>query len=145
MIFSIGEFPANIYTFITHGLVQVSNIHTLLTYGLSSRFYFSNREPKPCTSIVSIHEPYFFPYLVLNTNITFKLICIHSNTITKFIPPNCCARNTSATPERFLHILQLRFTQVTQLSGFYFSKKELAWMCSSNKFFLLIISPRVLS
>ena len=34
-VFSIGEFPANIYTFITHGLAQTPNIHTLLTYGLS--------------------------------------------------------------------------------------------------------------
>ena len=35
MVFAVSEFPANTYTFITHGLAQASNIHTLLTYGLS--------------------------------------------------------------------------------------------------------------
>ena len=34
MIFSVGDFPANICTFITHGLAQFSNIHTLFMYGL---------------------------------------------------------------------------------------------------------------
>ena len=38
---------------------------------------------------------------------------------------NFTSRKTSTTRVRFLHILQLRFTQVTQLSGFYYSKKEL--------------------
>ena len=35
MVFSLYEFPANNYTFITHGLAHASNIHTLLIYGLS--------------------------------------------------------------------------------------------------------------
>ena len=115
------------------------NIHTLLTYGISPWFYFFNLLPILCTLIIPIHEPYFFLYIVLNTNITFETnLSILSNTITKFIPPNHHASKTSTTPIRFLHILQLRFTQVTQLSGFYFSKKELSWMFSFNKFFLLL-------
>ena len=97
-------------------------------------------------SFLYIHEPYFFPYMVLNTNITFEInLSILSNTITKIISPNRHARKTSITLVRFLHILQLRFTQVTQFSGFYFSNTELLWMLSSNKFFLLITSSRVLS
>ena len=103
------------------------NIHTLLTYGISPWFYFFNLLPILCTLIIPIHESYFFLYIVLNTNITFETnLSILSNTITKFIPPNHHASKTSTTPIRFLHILQLRFTQVTQLSGFYFSKKELS-------------------
>ena len=35
MIFTLSYFSANIYTFITHGLAQTSNIDTLLTYGFS--------------------------------------------------------------------------------------------------------------
>ena len=34
MVFSLGKFPANIYTFIPHGLAQASNIYSLLTFGL---------------------------------------------------------------------------------------------------------------
>ena len=87
-----------------------------------------------------------FPYMVLNIDITFETnLSILSNTITKSISLNCHARKTSTTLVRLLHVLQLRFLQVTQLSGFYFSKKELRWMFSSNMFFLLITSPRVLS
>ena len=106
MVFSIIEFPANIYTFITHGLAQASNIHTLLTNGLSPRFYFFSLVPILCTSTIPIHKSYFFPYTVLNTNITFKTnLSILHNTITKFIPPNYHARKTSQTPVRFLHTL----------------------------------------
>ena len=72
MIFSISEFPANIFTFITHELAQASNIHTRLTYGRFPRFYFFNFVSMPCTSIIAIHEPYFFPYMALNTNIILE-------------------------------------------------------------------------
>ena len=109
------------------------------------RFYFFNLVPILCTSIITIYKPYFFPYLVLNTNIIFETnLSILSNTTTKFISSNRHARKTT-TPVRSFYILQLRFTQVKQLSGFYFSKKELLWMFSSNNFFLLITSPRALS
>ena len=105
-VFSITEFPGNIYTFITHGLAQASNIHTLLTNGLSPRFYFFSLVPILCTSTIPIHKSYFFPYTVLNTNITFKTnLSILHNTITKFTPPNYHARRTSQTPVRFLHTL----------------------------------------
>ena len=78
--------------------------------------------------------------MVLNTNITFKTnLSILSNTITKFISPHRHARKTT-TPVRLLDILQLRFTQVTQLSDFYFSKKELLWIFIYNKFFLELTS-----
>ena len=120
MVFYIGEFPANIYTFITH--VQIL-----------------------CISIIAIHQPVFSNIWYWIQTQHWKLICIHSNTITEFIPPNQHARKTLTTLVRFLHILQFRFTQVTQLPGIYFNKKELTWMFSSNKFFLLITSPRVLS
>ena len=111
----------------------------------SPRFYFCNLVPIQCTSIIPIHETYFFPNMVLNTIIKFKTnLSILDNTITKFILPNCHARKTLTTQVRFLYILQLWFTQVTQLSA-YFSKKELPWMFSFNKFFLLITSPTVLS
>ena len=78
MVFSISEFPANIYTFITHGLSEASNIHThtLLTYGLSPGSTFS--------IFYQYYDMYinhsytwtlFFPYMVLNTNnIYSKLI-----------------------------------------------------------------------
>ena len=146
MVFSISEFTANIYTFITHGLAQTSNINRPSSHMVSPPWlYFFNLVPILCTSIIPKHKPHFFPYVVLNTNITFKtnssILC---NTIAKFISPNRHARKTSTTPVRFLHILQLRFNQVTWLSSFYFCKKELWWMFSSNKFFLLITSPRVL-
>ena len=109
MVFSISEFPANIYTFITHGLAQASNIHTPSSHMVSPpRFYFFNLEPILYTSIIPIHELYFFPYMVLNTNITFETnLSILSNTIAKFISCNHHARNTSTTLVRFLHILQL--------------------------------------
>ena len=125
MAFSISEFPANIYTFITHGLALASNIHTPSSHMTSPpRFYFFNLVPILCTSIIPIHKPYFFPYMVLNTNIIFETnLSILSNTITNFISPNHHARKTTNLV-RFLHILQLQFTQVTQLSGFYFSKKN---------------------
>ena len=74
MLFSINKFAANIYTFITHGLAQASHIYTLLTYGLP-----------PPGSTFSIWYQYYvhqsfqytnpiFSYMVLNTNIKFKLI-----------------------------------------------------------------------
>ena len=115
MVFLISEFPANIYTFITHELAQASNIHTPSLHMVSPpRFYFFNFVPMLCTSIIPIHKPYFFPYMVLKTNIIFQTnLSILSNTITKFISPNCHARKTPTTPVRFLHILQLRSTQVT--------------------------------
>ena len=147
LVFSISEFPANIYTLITHGLAQASNIHTSSSDMVCPpRFYFFNLVPILCTSIIPIQEPYFFPYMVLNTNITLKTnVSILSNTIAKFISPNHHARKTSTTLVRFLHILQLRCIQVTQLSGFYLRKKELWWTFCTNKFFLLITSPKVLS
>ena len=125
VVFSTSEFPANVYTFITHGLALASNIHTPSShYDLSPQVLLILL-PILCTSIIPIHKPYFFPYMVLNTNIIFETnLSILSNTITKFISPNRHARKTSATLVRFLHILQLRFNQVTQLSGFYFSKKN---------------------
>ena len=43
-----------------------------------------------------------------------------------------------------VHLL-FRFAQVTQPSGFYFSKQEIMWMFSSNKFALLITSSWSLS
>ena len=129
-----------------HGLAKASNIHTPFSHVVSlTRFYFFNLVPILCTSVIPIHKPYFIPYMVLNTNITFETnLSILSNIITKFISPNCHARKTSTMWVRFLHILQLIFTQVTQLLGFYFSKKELQWIFNSNKSFL-ITSPRVLS
>ena len=39
MVFSVSEFPANVYVFITHGLMQASN--ALLTYGLPPGSTFS--------------------------------------------------------------------------------------------------------
>ena len=107
MVFSISEFPANIDTFITNGLAQASNIYTPSSHMVSpNRFYFFSLEPILCTSIIPLHEPYFFPYMVLNTNITFETnLSILSNTIIKFISPNHHARKTSTTPVRFLHIL----------------------------------------
>ena len=127
MLFSINKFAANIYTFITHGLAQASHIYTLLTYGLPPRFYFFNLVPILCTSIIPIPEPYFFPYTVLNTNITFETnLSILSNAITKFIPTNHHARKTSTTPVKFLHVkFTVKFTQATQISGFYFSIKKI--------------------
>ena len=63
--------------------------------------------------------------MVLNTNIIFEAnLSILGNTITKFISPNHQAREKSTTLVRSLHILLLRFTQVTRLSGFYFSKNN---------------------
>ena len=68
----------------------------------SPRFYFFNLVPILCTSIIPIHETYFFPNMVLNTIIKFKTnLSILSNTITKFILPNCHARKTSTTQVRF--------------------------------------------
>ena len=109
MVFSISEFPANIYTFINHGLAQASNIHIPSSHMVSPlRFYFFNLEPILCTSIIPIHEPYFFPYMVLNTNITFETnLSILSNTIAKFISHNHHARKTSTTLVKFLHMKQL--------------------------------------
>ena len=132
---------------LAHGLAQASNIHTSSSDMVCPpRFYFFNLVPILCTSIIPIQEPYFFPYMVLNTNITLKTnVSILSNTIAKFISPNHHARKTSTTLVRFLHILQLRCIQVTQLSGFYLRKKELWWTFCTNKFFLLITSPKVLS
>ena len=44
--------------------------------------------------------------MVSNTNITFETnLSILSNTIAKFISPNCHARKTSTTLVRFLNIL----------------------------------------
>ena len=40
MVFSLGEFPGNICTFITHGIAQASNIDNLLTYGFSHQVLF---------------------------------------------------------------------------------------------------------
>ena len=96
--FSISEFPANIYTFITHGLALASNIHTPSSHMTSPpRFYFFNLVPILCTSIIPIHKPYFFPYMVLNTNIIFETnLSILSNTITNFISPNHHARKNKS-------------------------------------------------
>ena len=145
MVFSISELPTNIYNFITHRLARASNTHTPSSYMVSPpRFYFFNLVPILCTSIIPRHQLYFFHiwYWILTFETNLSIL---SNTITKSISLNCHARKTSTTLVRLLHVLQLRFLQVTQLSGFYFSKKELRWMFSSNMFFLLITSPRVLS
>ena len=72
MVFSIGEFPANSYTLITYGLAQASNFHILTSWSLPPGSNFFNHVPRPCTSLIAIHESYFFPYMVLNTNITFE-------------------------------------------------------------------------
>ena len=95
--------PLNNYTFIPHILAQVSNIHTASSHIVfPPRFYFFNLVPILCTSIIPIHETYFFPNMVLNTIIKFKTnLSILSNTITKFILPNCHARKTSTTQVRF--------------------------------------------
>ena len=109
MVFSISELPANIYTFITHRLAQTSNILTPFSHMVFPHRF--NLVPILCTSIISIHEAYLFPYMVMNTNITFETnLSILSNTITKFI-----SAKTSTTLLRFLHIVQLIFTQVIQL------------------------------
>ena len=75
----------------------------------------------------SYTEPYFFPYIVLNTNITFETnLSILSNAITKFNPTNHHAGKTSTTPVKFLHVkFTVKFTQATQISGFYFSIKKI--------------------
>ena len=61
MVFVVSEFPANTYTFITHGLAQASNIHTLLTYGLSPQALLF----QSCTKTMYINHSYtqtlFFP------------------------------------------------------------------------------------
>ena len=87
MAFSISESPANIPTFITHGVAWASNIHTPSSHMVCVFwFYFFNLVPILCTSTIFIHEPYFFPYMVLNTNITFENnLSILSKTFTKFI------------------------------------------------------------
>ena len=145
IVFSISEFPTNTPSLSTDWHRPLISTHPPHIWSLS-RFYFFNIVPILCTLIIPTHGPYYFPYMVLNTNITLnKNLSILSNTITKLISPNCHARKTSTTPVRFLHIFQLRFTQITQLSSLYFSKKELQWVFCSNKFFLLITSPRVLS
>ena len=60
MVFSISEFTANIYTFITHGLAQASNILKPFSHMVSSpRSYLFNLAPILCTSIIPIHQPYF--------------------------------------------------------------------------------------
>ena len=94
--FSLSAFLANICTFVIHGLVQASNIHILLTWSLPSCSIFSNHIPIPHTSIAVIHEPFFYIWYV-NTNMTFELICIHGNSITRLIPHNHHARETSTT------------------------------------------------
>ena len=120
MVFSISEFQANIYTFITHGPAQASNIHTPPSSHMVSppRFYFFNLEPALCTSIIPVHKPYFFLYMVVNANITFETnLSILSNTIAKFISCNHHARKTSTTLARFLHILQLFWQKRIIYSG----------------------------
>ena len=76
MIFSLIEFPVNIYIFITHGVEKVYNIHTLLTYGLSPQdmFFFQSRTNATYRNRchVATHEPYFSHMWHSNTNITFK-------------------------------------------------------------------------
>ena len=81
MVFSLDEFPANIYTFINHGLAQASNIHTLLTYGLSP----TTPTPPP----ISTPRFYFFQSRTNTTNINrwhkealfFIHICYWNNNI----------------------------------------------------------------
>ena len=142
LIFSFSEFPANIYTLITHALNQASNTDTLPTYGLFSKLLFF-----PITYQYHVHRllpcmsPIFPHIWYLNTKLVFK-------TITKFIPLNYCARKISTAPVRFLFSFfvghQLRFIQVTHPSRFYCNKKEFVWMFSSKKFVLLITSPQAL-
>ena len=62
MVLSIGEFPGNIYTFITHGLAQASNIPTRPPHTLPSppRLYFFQL----CSSINHCYkQTLFFPIL----------------------------------------------------------------------------------
>ena len=63
MLFSISEFPANIYTFITHGLAQASNIHTPLSHMVS-----------PPGSTFSILNQYYVHQSFLYTNPIFSHI-----------------------------------------------------------------------
>ena len=89
--------------YLFHGNLLWSNN---ISFNIS--FYFFNLEPILFTSIIPIHEPYSFPYIVLNTNATFETnLSIFSNTSAKFISPNRHAKKTSTTRVRFLHILQL--------------------------------------
>ena len=59
MVFSISEFPVNIYILITHGLVQASN--ALLTYGLSPQVLLF----QSCSNTMYMNHSYtwtlFFP------------------------------------------------------------------------------------
>ena len=101
MIFTLGKFLANIYTFITHGLAQTSNTDTLLTYGFSPHSLFF-----PITYINHCHtQTLFFPiYGIQIPKQHSKLTLIHGNTITKLISCHCSDRVTSKTPVIFLHI-----------------------------------------
>ena len=62
MVFSISEFPANIYTFITYGLAQASTIST------------------PSSRMVSPHQVLLFQSFNNTVNIN------HSYTRTQFFP-----------------------------------------------------------
>ena len=72
---SLGEFPANIYTFITHGPTQASITDTLLIRGLSPRLYLYSiyHVPIPSKLIVAIHESYFFPYMIFEYRHNIKI------------------------------------------------------------------------
>ena len=72
---SLGELPANIYIFITHGPTQASIINTLLIRGLSPRLYLYSiyHVPIPRKLIVAIHEPYFSPYMVFEYRHNIKI------------------------------------------------------------------------
>ena len=60
MLFSISEFSANNYTFISHELALAPNICRPSSYMASSpRFYFFNLVPIICALIISISKPYF--------------------------------------------------------------------------------------
>ena len=68
------------------------------------RFNFFNHVQILRTSVVAIHTPYFFRYMVFEYQQHSRLTCIHGNTITKFIPRHHRPRKTSTIPVRFLHI-----------------------------------------
>ena len=65
MFFPLGEFKANIYIFITHGLAQDSNICTLLKYGLSPQhLFFSITYQYHAYQSLPYTNPIFSPYIV---------------------------------------------------------------------------------
>ena len=99
---SVNSWLLSINTFITHGLVQVSNIYILLNYGLSRHVLFF-----PMMHQYHIHHTnsILFPINGIGTPTQHsKLICIHGNTIPKFILCNYRARKKTKSQARFFYI-----------------------------------------